>query len=145
MDRTAANLTKLEEVWDRARAYILGTTERSQPAYDDLQRAWNDLLVGLPPIDGWTITSQLPDVDEGGYLYLDVGEEDRELSTREVLALRDKPGSDLAEYRYKLHRARRTAARERLQQLTAIVDSALARLLNEVDRDSRERLESPDV
>ena len=55
----------------------------------------------------------------------------------------EQPGKDLAQYRYLLNRARRRAARERLQQLTAIIDTALARLLTAVPRDSQDRLEGP--
>ena len=36
----------------------------SNPEYMDLRRAWKDLLVGLPPIDGRTITEELPDADD---------------------------------------------------------------------------------
>jgi hypothetical protein len=43
----------------------------SDPEYDDLCRAWKDLLPGLPPIDGWTITDELPDADEFGQSFID--------------------------------------------------------------------------
>ncbi|MEO7195368.1 MAG: hypothetical protein ABIZ05_11180 [Pseudonocardiaceae bacterium] len=53
MDRTAANLAKLQDVWDRAAPFIpTGPSRGSHPEYDDLCWAWKDLLVGLPPIDG---------------------------------------------------------------------------------------------
>ena len=42
--------------------------------HDDLRRAWADLLPGLPPIDDWTVTEQLPDIDELGQGYLDYAE-----------------------------------------------------------------------
>ena len=144
MDRTAANLAKLEEVWARAESFIpSGPARGSDPEYDDLRRAWADLLPGLPTIDGWTITEQLPDIDELGQMFIDYFE----ISVMPNAAhdLGERAGKDLAEYRYRLNRARRRAARERLQQLTAAVDMALARLLSEVPRDSRQRLSGPDV
>jgi hypothetical protein len=72
LDRAAANLVKLEGVWGRAQSHIpTGPQRGSHPEYEDLSRAWADLLTGLPPIDGWTITDQLPDVDALGELFLD--------------------------------------------------------------------------
>lgn len=144
MDRAAANLAKLEDVWDRAASFIpTGPARGSEPEYDDLQRAWGDLLAGLPPIDGWTITDQLPDIDGLGQAfidYLDIGE-----PPFAALEAGEQPGKDLAEYRYRLSRARRRAARERLQQVTAIIDIALPRLLDGVPRDSQERLAGTDI
>ena len=50
MDRTAANLVKLEQVWDRAGSSIpTGPSRGSHPEYDDLCPTWLDLLPGLPP------------------------------------------------------------------------------------------------
>jgi hypothetical protein len=43
----------------------------SDPEYNDLCRAWHDLLAGLPPIDGWTITNELPDADALGQNFID--------------------------------------------------------------------------
>src|SRR6478609_8799630 len=57
MDRTAANLKKLDSVWERAKPFIpTGPQLGSDVQYDSLRAAWADLLPGLPQIDGWTIT-----------------------------------------------------------------------------------------
>ena len=62
MDRTAANLAKLDNVWGRAAGFMpTGPARGSNPEYDDLRRAWADLLPGLPLIDRWTITDPLPE------------------------------------------------------------------------------------
>ena len=139
MDRAAANLAKLEKLWERASSFIpTGPSRGSHPEYDDLRRAWGDLLVGLPPIDGWSITDELPDIDALGEMFIDymeIGE-----SSFRVLEMGDRPGKDLAEYRYRLVRARRRATRERLQQLVSLIDITLPRLLIEIPRDSQERL-----
>ncbi len=144
MDRTEANLAKLEDVWNRAASFIpTGPARGSAPEYDDLGRAWVDLLPGLPPIDGWTITDPLPDIDALGQSfidYMDIGE-----PPFAAYEEGDKPGKDLAEYRYRLNRARRRAARERLQQLTAVIDTALPRMVEKVPRTSSERLEGDEV
>ncbi|MGW7533311.1 restriction endonuclease [Amycolatopsis sp. NPDC054798] len=144
MDRTAANLTKLEDVWRRAQPFVPTSPARgSDPEYDDLRRAWSDLLAGLPQIDGWTITDELPDIDELGQAYIDYFE----ISEPPIRAdeAGEKPAKDLAEYRYLLNRARRRAARERLAQLTTVIDTSLPRIIAGVARDSMTPLAGPEV
>jgi hypothetical protein len=144
MDRAAANVVKLEQVWERASTFIpTGPAAGSPPEYDDLCRAWADLLKGLPHIDGWTITDDLPDIDDIGRTFLDyfeIGE-----ITHRAYDAGEKPAKDLAEYKYRLNRARRRAARERLQQLTTAIDVALPRLLEGVNRGSQDKLAGPEV
>ena len=111
-DIAAANLERLEQVWARAAPLIplgpdLGPTS---PEYRDLQRAWADLLPGLPPINGWRITEPLPDsADIGrGYLqYWEIGE-----AATSVDEAAQQPAHDLAEYRHQLNRERRRATRQ---------------------------------
>jgi hypothetical protein len=141
MDRAAANLDKLERVWERARPFLpTGPSRGSDPEYDDLARAWKDLLTGLPEIDAWTITDDLPDADAMGqdYIhYFEIGEPP--FSVQEAA---EQPTRDLAEYRFRLNRARRRAARQRLRALCEAIDTALLRLLEGVPRDSRDKLEN---
>lgn len=107
MDRTAANLSKLESVWERARPFIPdGPQCGAHPAYEDLAMAWADLLPGLPPIDGWTITDPLPDIAAMGQSFIDFAEIG-ELPDA-VHAAAEEPGADIAAYRYRLARARFT-------------------------------------
>lgn len=141
MDRTAANLRKMDSVWERAKPFIPSGPQRgSDVQYDALRAAWADLLPGLPRIDGWTITEPLPDIDDMGQAfidYLDIG-----VHPTAVHAAGEKPGADLAAYRYRLDRARRRAARSRLEQLVAMVDAALPLALGDTARDAVERREN---
>ncbi|MFJ4677126.1 restriction endonuclease [Kitasatospora sp. NPDC088783] len=144
LDRTSANLTKLEAIWKRAESFIPdGPVRGSHPEYDDLCRAWTDLLPGLPPIDDWTITEPLPDIDALGQAFIDYFEISE--LPHAVHEAGEKPGKDLADYRYRLNRARRRAARRRLEELILIIDSALPQMLQDVPRDSQARLETPKV
>jgi hypothetical protein len=107
--------------------------------YDDLVRTWNDLLKGLPPIDGWTITDPIPGMDDIGMMYvgyLEIGE-----PPVGVFDAKERPEKDLAEYHYRLNRARRRVIRNRLQELTAKVDNLLPQILVDVARDDVARLE----
>ncbi|MEV0262759.1 restriction endonuclease [Streptomyces sp. NPDC050617] len=140
MDRAAANLAKLEDVWKRAARYMptRHSSQASTPEYEDLSRAWADLLTGLPPIDGWKIVSPLPDIEELGSSMFQAFEAG--VSSRWVEKEAEQPERDLAEYRHRLNRARRRASRDRLQELLALVDTLLPQLLHDVPRDSSERL-----
>ncbi|MFF0554798.1 restriction endonuclease [Streptomyces sp. NPDC004266] len=139
MDRTTANLKKLEGVWERAQPLIpTGPQLGSNIEYDGLRAAWADLLPGLPLIDGWTISDPLPDIQEVGQAYLECFEAG--VPTTAVDDATDKPAVDLAAYRYRLDRARRRAARGRLEQLVATVDAALPIAVEGTKRDSLEQL-----
>jgi len=139
MDRTAANLERLQAVWDRAGPMLpdgpsIGTT----PEYEDLTRAWDDLRRGLPPIEGWAITEPLPDMDAVGKAYLEYAEIGEPPFA--VSGAKGAPSEALAEYRHRLNKARRKAVRDRMRELIAEVDTllpqalALARTLSRDDR-----------
>lgn len=140
MDRAAANLAKLDAVWERAQPMLpSGPSRGSSREYEDLRRAWNALLSGLPPIDGWTVAGELPDADEAGQAfidYADIGEPPFALMNQ-----LEEPGNQLDEYRFRLAQARRRAIHERLSDLTSSVNELLPRIVESVARDSSDRLE----
>ncbi len=124
MDRAAANLAKLDEVWKRAQPHIPnGPRGGSNREYDDLCRHWLALLPGLPPIDGWRVTAELPDIDAAGRAFIDY------MEMGEIpFALHndlEEPGRALDEYRFRLAQARRKATRERIAELTIQIEQAI--------------------
>jgi hypothetical protein len=102
-----------------------------------------DLLTGLPPIDGWTIKDELPDIGELGQAYLDFAE----INVLPTVAdeMGQKPARDLAEYRFRLNRARSRAVRGKLEELMATIEMTLVRLLDGVPRESQDRVQGPDA
>ena len=61
--------------YERAAPFIpTGPAFGSPVEYDDLRRTWAELLPGLPTIDGWTITEDLPDIDDIGRAHLEYAE-----------------------------------------------------------------------
>jgi hypothetical protein len=143
MDATAANLEKLDQVWSRAHGMIpTSPGQGSSREYDDLRRVWVDLLPGLPQIDGWTVTTHLPDADEIGLRFVDEwssGEQDPSLGD-DI----ERPGKALSEYRYRLNKARRAASRMRLQALEEIVESNMPKVLADVARSSADIVNTAD-
>lgn len=140
MDRAAANLARLETVWERAQPMLpSGPSRGSSREYEDLRRAWSALLSGLPPIDGWAVTEELPDVDAAGQAfidYADIGE-----PPYAILNKLEEPGRQLDEYRFRLAQARRRAIHERLSDLTSTISEALPRIVDAIPRDSMDRLD----
>ena len=139
-DRAAANLKKLEQILEQAEKHWPSEPAAgTNPEYEDLRRAWNDCLPGLPKIDGFSITEGLPDIDVMGRGFLDYAEIG-ELPF-DIWETQSKPAEDVAEYRYKLGRARRMAVRKRISAVVDSIDAELPLLLQQVDRDSMEILE----
>lgn len=139
MDRAAANLAELDLVWERAQPMLPnGPSRGSSREYDDLRRAWSALLSGLPPIDGWTVTGELPDADAAGQAYVDYAEIG--MSPFGLMKELEEPGNQLDEYRFRLSQARRRAIHERLNDLTSMVSRTLPQIVEGVPRDSTDRL-----
>lgn len=140
MDRAAANLAKLEAIWDRAEPMIPSSPQRgTNREYEDLRRAWIPLLAGLPPVDGFTVTEELPDIDAAGQAfidYLDIGE-----PAFDLMNDLERPGHQLDEYRFKLAQARRRAIHDRLGDLISAVNATLAQITSSVVRDSPDRVD----
>lgn len=131
MDRAAANLSKLESVWERAQAFIPeGPALGSPVEYDDLGRAWSDLIQGLPPIDGWTITEEYPDARGDRRSLPGVRRDWGAACGRCGKKPPDQP-RDLRDYRYRLNTARRRATRRRLEGLMAVVEAAIAQVVRD--------------
>jgi hypothetical protein len=144
MDRAAANLAKLDAVWERAQPMIpTGPSRGSSREFEDLRRTWTVLRSGLPPIHGWTVTEELPDADAAGQDFIDcadVGEPPFAL-----LKQLEEPGNQLDEYRFRLAQSRRKAIHERLNDLTSTINESLPRILESVPRDSTDRLDDPRI
>lgn len=131
LDKVAVNLSKLEKIWERAQPLLptgpqLGTT----PEYRSLSRQWTDLLEGLQPIHGWTITDPLPDMNDIGQAYLESA--DIGILPQAAWSMAEKPGEDLSEYRYRLDKARRQAIGFRLTTLAEEISRTLEGLIREL-------------
>lgn len=142
MDRAAANLAKLQAIWDRAEPMIPSGPQRgTSREYEDLRRAWKSLLGGLPPIDGLVVTEELPDIDEAGQAFIDyfeIGEHPFALMNE-----LERPGYQLDEYRFKLAQARRRAIHDRLADLSSTISETLSQIVESVATDSTDHIDNP--
>ena len=100
---------------------------------------WGTLVVGLPPIDGYTVTEQLPDIDAAGRTFTHYWElSEPAFGLRNEL---EKPGHEIDEYRFRLGRARRKAIHDRLDVLISTISTSLSQIMETIDEDSRERID----
>lgn len=128
MDRTAANLAKLDTVLERAQPHFpVGPSIGTNREYEDLRRHWAELVEALRPIDGWCITASLPDIDAVGRAFLDYAEIGE--PPFDVHKELEEPGHQLDEYRFRLRRARRSAVSDRIELLVQEINEALERIV----------------
>lgn len=128
-EATEANLTKLEHIWTKIVEKVpAGIQFGSDPAYDELVRTYDDILQGLPKIDGWKPEKVPMDLNAIGQNRLDakeVGEISMEVSLEEEI---EAPGQELAKYRHELNRKRRKLIRGIMSDMIAAVDETLLSL-----------------
>jgi hypothetical protein len=140
-DAAETTLSRLEAVWQQlcglvpgGIAFIGGSPEAIE--YEDLCRAFGELVGGLPAIDGWTITESPRDLDEIAQSRLDsqeLGEVELMVSVEREI---DAPGEAIREYRFRFNRARRSLVGPRAQHLLADIEAQLAALVKRVPRDN---------
>jgi hypothetical protein len=132
-----ANLEKLQRVWGEIEQMTpSGIAFGGDPKYDDRVRAYEDILSGLPMIDGWKPGSVPMDLDAIGQSRLDakeVGEINTEIMVeREIEA----PGRELADYRHRLNRKRRQLIRSAMSDLIARFDETLEQINTTIPADA---------
>lgn len=151
-DKVAVNLEKLEKIWERASPYVPdGPYLGNIPEYNNLARNWDDLLPGLLPIEGWSITESLPDINVLGQMFIDYNEIGQ--LPHDAWAEAERPGEDLAKYRYLLDKARRRVIASRLTELSDQISSLIAEVLSDLPTleawiespGPRNRIETPEV
>src|SRR5699024_7358330 len=151
-DKVAVNLEKLEKIWERASPYVPdGPYLCSIPEYNNLARSWDDLLPGLLPIEGWSITESLPDINALGQMFIDYGQIGE--LPHSAWAEAERPGEDLAKYRYLLDKARRKVIASRLTELSDRISRLISEVLSNLPTietwvespGPRTRIETPEV
>jgi hypothetical protein len=129
-DKAAANLAKLENIWGR----ILGKQVRGiafgedTPELGDFIRAFDEIASALPPVNDFAIRERPWENDQIAQARLDaqeIGYPDAITGTERAI---DGPGREIAEYRHRLHLARRSIARTQIEEVVAEVDALLDRV-----------------
>ena len=140
-----ANLEKLERLFAAMRPLVPdGLCFGSDGKYDDLCRAYADVLAALPKIDGWKPQTKPIDLNELAQWRLDaheISEISAIISADEAV---DVPARELSEYRHRLNKKRRPLVRQALSDVIAVIDAILRDLRRKYPEESDPRLNVED-
>jgi hypothetical protein len=121
-----ANLVKLEQIWQRIEQLIpTSPAFGPPPEYEELCRAFRQVLPGVPAIDGFRVGDCLYGYDAAGQMRLDAAELggiEADLSVQNAL---EEQGKQLRDYRFRLQAKRRALVRGRLTDLMRTMDGLL--------------------
>lgn len=105
-------------------------------AYENLCRAFRELVGGLPAIDGWMIEAVPLGLDEIAQSRLDA----QEIGEFEAMTWVERgisaPGESIREYEFRFNRVRQALVRQRAQLLLDEIGGLLAGLVTRVERDN---------
>jgi tetratricopeptide (TPR) repeat protein len=134
-----ANLEKLERLFKELREMIPdGIVFGSNMQYDELRRAYSDVLDALPAIEGWKPASTPIDLNDLAHWRLDAREIDEISAVVSAEEAVDTPARELSDYRHRLNKKRRQLIRAALTDIIARVDEVI-RSLRERYKDSPDR------
>lgn len=137
-DTVYANLERLEKVWRQLEEMVpfgIQFFTGSQSEYEDLRRAYTDLLRGLPPVDGTTITAAplaLNEIAQERMDAHDVGLTEALVGVEEAIS---EPGEAIRDYRFRLGRARGKLVRPRAVELVREIERLVTVLEQRVPED----------
>lgn len=139
-DAAETNLERAEDAWRDMKGLIpvgitvtVGSPESRR--YNELRRELEDLVQSLPAISGWRPDFDVPDIDQVAQDRLDaedIGFLEAVVSVEKGL---EAPGDVLAEYRYRVARARRGLVRPRVIELVGLIEAGVSSLAAHVPRD----------
>ena len=126
-DLVAANIEKLESVWQRLCDLTPDDVEfgLDTPERENLVRSFAHIAEQLPAIDGFRVEDRPFGADEVAQARLDlwqIGEDEgRRAFDRGV----DEPGRQIAEYRFRYEQARGALVRSQATDVTAMIDDVV--------------------
>ncbi|HEX8671183.1 MAG TPA: restriction endonuclease [Longimicrobium sp.] len=126
LEATEANVLKLERLWSKIQDVIpQDVVFGNNAVYDDLRRQFAELVKYLPAIDGWRLedrTAELNEIAQWRYDAREIGEIEAAMATEDAI---EQPGRDIAEYRFRFNRKRRTLLRASVTAATEQFESVI--------------------
>ena len=146
-DATDANVRRLASIWSEMCGIVpadiaFGDSGPEGDRFRELTWAFDAIVDALPAISGFRITAKpmgLNEIAQGRLDAADIGEIEVAVRLNEDMS---RPGSEIAEYRFRLDRARRELVRNRVSALASEIDRQLADLTSRHERNSR-RVDDP--
>jgi hypothetical protein len=130
-EKTETNLSRLEAVASEMNSLyptgiVFGTASPEATRYEQLRRAYEDLLAGLPSLGGFELTATPWAWDEIAQRRVDAIDVDIPEAIAAEAKEANEPDEQLAEYRHRFSKARRKLVRQRARVLMEEVDGIVA-------------------
>jgi hypothetical protein len=140
-EKAETNVSRIEAVAAEMDALVpegisLASASPEAERYANLRRSYEDLLSGLPPLDGYKPTAMPMTLDEVAERRMGVAELGEPEYAISVAQEEREPAEQLAEYKHRFSKARRSLVRDRVRELTKEVDDVLAGVDDSIPRDS---------
>lgn len=125
-EATEANLAKLEKFWDLIRKNTPdGVVFTTNSTYEDACRSYEQVLQGLPLIDGWNPSALPLDLDDISQSRSDASELEKVAIQIEVQGRIEQPGKELREYRFKFNQMRKKLIQKQVFQTFTEIENLL--------------------
>jgi hypothetical protein len=130
-ERAETNISRLEAVAKEMEGLVpegISFADASPEAerYENLRRSYDDLLSGLPPLNGYKPSATPKTLDDIAHGRMGIAELDEPDFAIGVAQEEREPAEQLAEYRYRFSKIRRSLVRDRAQDLMKEIDNVVA-------------------
>lgn len=136
-ERAETNVSRLESVATEMESLVpdgISFADSSPEAerYENLRRSYEDLLSGLPPLNGYKPSATPKTLDDIAHARMGVDELGEPEFAISVAQGEREPAEQLAEYRHRFSKVRRSLVRDRVKELMHEIDG----IVTVVDDDS---------
>lgn len=149
-ERAETNISRLEAVAKEMEVLVpegisFADTGPEAERYESLRRSYEDLLSGLPPLDGYKPTAIPKTLDDIAHARMGVAELSEPEFAISVAQEEREPAEQLAEYRHQFSKVRRSLVRDRAKELVKQIDDIVIAVDDEsVPRDGSPAAENDD-
>ncbi len=148
-EKAETNISRIEAVAEEMDALVsdgisFADTSPEAQRYENLRRSYVDLLSGLPPLKGYKPTVAPFTLDEIADRRMGVAELGEPEYAISVAQEEREPAEQLAEYKHRFAKARRSLVRERVLELVKEIDSILSNVDESIPRDGTPMADNED-
>lgn len=139
-EKAGTNVSRIEAVGAEMDGLVpsgisFADTSPEAERYENLRRSYEDLLAGLPRLNGYKPAAAPMSLDEIAQQRMEAFELGEPEFSISVAQLEREPAEQLAEYKHRFSKARRSLVRDRARELMQEVDDVLARVGDSIPRD----------
>jgi hypothetical protein len=139
-EKAETNISRIEAVASEMAGLVpdgISFADASPEAerYENLRRSYEDLLSGLPPLNGYKPGAAPPTLDEIADWRMGAAELGEPEYAINVAQQEREPAEQLAEYKHRFSKVRRSLVRDRAKELMKEIDGVLSTVDDSIPRD----------